>query len=85
VSTRCRPLIELAAFVGLQRFRPFADPNENRYTFVVWREPLPPLLAAVAACGLLGAPGWRAFQFRLLYRTQYLKSFLPAHPIGDEK
>jgi CRISPR-associated protein Csb3 len=85
MSSRTRPLIEFAAFVGLQRFRPLADPKENRYTFVIWREPLPPILAAIAACGLLGGVGGWMFEFRLLYRTKYLKSFLSAQPIGDAR
>jgi CRISPR-associated protein Csb3 len=85
MSLRSRPLVEFAAFIGLQRFRPFADPKENRYTFTVWREPLPPILAAVAACGFLGGPDRQTYEFRLLYRTKYLKSFLSAQPIGDAR
>jgi CRISPR-associated protein Csb3 len=81
MSPRARPLIELAAFVGLQRFRPLADPGENRYTFALWPDPLTPEVAAVAACGLLAVPGSQPYQFRLLYRTKYLKSFLPAQPV----
>jgi CRISPR-associated protein Csb3 len=83
MSGRTRPLVELAAFIGLQRFRPYADARENRYTLATWREPLAPVLAAVAACGLLKISGCQTYQFRLLYRTKYLKSFLPAQPIGD--
>jgi CRISPR-associated protein Csb3 len=85
MSVRTRPMIEIAAFIGLQRFRPYADADENRYTFVCWREPLPPLLASVAACGTLKGDGSRVFEFRLLYRTKYLKSFLPAQSIGGPK
>jgi CRISPR-associated protein Csb3 len=84
MSPRPRPLLELAAFIGLQRFRPFADLEENRYTFTLWSEPLTPEVAAVAACGLLSLPGSRAYEFRLLYRTKYLKSFLPAQPLRGE-
>ncbi len=80
ISPRSRPFLELAAFIGLQRFRAF-DAGDNRYTFVFWLDSLPPELASVAACGVLGVPGWRVFDFRLLYRTEYLKSFLPAQPI----
>jgi CRISPR-associated protein Csb3 len=75
-----RPVIELCAFVGLQRFRPTREGKENRYTYSTWREPLPPSTAAVAACGRLSLPGDRRFEFRLLYRTKYLKSFLSAKP-----
>jgi CRISPR-associated protein Csb3 len=73
-----RPAIELLAFVGLQRFRPRRTGKENRYTYCAWTEPLPICVAPSAACGAVRFPGDRAFEFRLLYRTKYLKSFLPA-------
>jgi CRISPR-associated protein Csb3 len=78
VGIRTRPLIELAAFVGLQRFRPYSDPGVNRHSYTAWVIPLMPQAAAVAAAGLLGVAQWPAFQFQILYRTKYLKSFLPA-------
>jgi CRISPR-associated protein Csb3 len=79
IGVRSNSLIELAAFVGLQRFRPLSTPRENRHAFSLWSDPLPPSVASAAASGALGsAPGQR-FEFRLLYRTKYLKSFLPAH------
>lgn len=73
-----RPAIELLAFVGLQRFRPRRTNNENRYTYCAWTESLPICIAPSAGCGAV--PFWedRRFEFRLLYRTKYLKSFLPA-------
>jgi CRISPR-associated protein Csb3 len=79
-----RPLTELGAFIGLQRFRPFAVSGENRYRFWLWPHALPPEVACAAACGMIGLPNSRGYEFRLLYRTKYLKSFLPAIPIrGD--
>jgi CRISPR-associated protein Csb3 len=79
-----RPLLELAAFVGLQRFRPMPVPGENLYRFDMWPMPLLPSAAAAAACGATATPGARRYEFRLLYRTKYLKSFLPAQPYrGD--
>lgn len=75
---RTRPLIEFAAFIGLQRFRPKRVEKENRYQFSTWFDPLVPQVASVATCGLLQSPNSRTFEFRLLYRTRYLKSFLPA-------
>jgi CRISPR-associated protein Csb3 len=81
---RTRPLVELGAFVGLQRFRPFAVPGENRYQFWLWPDPLPPEVACAVACGMVSLPGSQGYEFRLLYRTKYLKSFLPAIPTrGD--
>ncbi|MFO0808626.1 MAG: type I-U CRISPR-associated protein Cas8c [Gemmataceae bacterium] len=86
LKMRTRPLIELAAFVGLQRFRPAADPKGgNRYTFELWPDRLTPEVAAVAACGALGLPNTHTYEFRLLYRTKYLKSFLPAQPIRGDR
>ncbi len=81
MRVRTRPLIEFAAFVGLQRFRPVRV-EKNRFQFSTWSDPLVPQVAATAACGLLGSARSRAFEFRLLYRTKYLKSFLPANPIA---
>jgi CRISPR-associated protein Csb3 len=84
LHVRIRPLVELLAFVGLQRFRPCKPGKENRYRFSLWFDPLVPPLAGAAASGLLGSPSARTFEFRLLYRTDYLKSFLPAVPRGDQ-
>jgi CRISPR-associated protein Csb3 len=84
MGIRTRPLLELAAFIGLQRFRPCSNPGMNRHSYTAWLDPLPPEIAAVATTGRLGVAQWPAFQFQLLYRTKYLKSFLLAVPIrGD--
>jgi CRISPR-associated protein Csb3 len=80
MGTRTRPLIELAAFIGLQRFRPYSEPSVNLHTYTAWTIPLLPEVAAVAAAGRLEVAEWPRFEFRLLYRTKYLKSFLPAIP-----
>jgi CRISPR-associated protein Csb3 len=81
LSSRTRPLLELAAFAGLQRFRPRADVRENRQTYSTWTIPLPPVAAMAAVSGQLSTPFSRTFEFPLLYRTKYLKSFLPAKPL----
>jgi len=78
LRVRTRPLLEFAAFVGLQRFRPRRIGSDNEYEFSTWREPLQPEIAAAAACGAVECLGLQTFRFRLLYRTKYLKSFLPA-------
>jgi hypothetical protein len=85
MGSRARPLIELAALVGLQRFRPASSPKENRHWYTTWPVPLSPEVAAVAAGGLLGVQAWPTYEFELLYRTKYLKSFLPAKPIGGAR
>ncbi len=81
IRVRTRPLIELAAFVGLQRCRPLRI-EKGCYRYSTWSEPLPPVVAGAACCGFLPSEVVRVFEFRLLYRTKYLKSFLPARPIG---
>jgi CRISPR-associated protein Csb3 len=73
-----RPAVELFAFIGLQRFRPQRAGNENGYTYCTWTEPLPISVAPSVGAGAVRFSGDRAFEFRLLYRTKYLKSFLPA-------
>jgi CRISPR-associated protein Csb3 len=80
MRSRTRPLLELAAFVGLQRFRPLPSVSGQSYLYFLWTEPLVPILAAIACCGQLPQREARAFEFQLLYRTKYLKSFLPGVP-----
>ena len=81
IRVRTRPVVEFAAFVGLQRFRPLKIEKENRFQFSLWYSPLPPCIATAAATGVLDSIKLRTFEFRLLYRTKYLKSFLPANPV----
>lgn len=80
IESTVRPCLELLAFIGLQRFRPRQLMNDNRYLYCTWNQPLLPELAAAAANGMLPLAGAPLFEFRLLYRTKYLKSFLPAIP-----
>lgn len=79
LTVTTRPLVEFAAFVGLQRFRPSEVDGVHAYS--TWSEPLVPEIAAVVACGAAECLMASTFQFRLLYRTKYLKSFLPARRI----
>jgi CRISPR-associated protein Csb3 len=83
MRVQMRPLVELFAFLGLQRCRPQRMKRENRFVYSVWFDPVVPALASAVACGLLESRA-RSFEFRLLYRTKYLKSFLPAIPRGDQ-
>lgn len=80
IEPSARPCLEFLAFIGLQRFRPRQLMNDNRYLYCAWTQPLLPELAAPAACGMLPLGDAPLFEFRLLYRTKYLKSFLPAIP-----
>src|SRR5260370_38700800 len=80
MESPARPARELLAFIGLQRFRPGEIKGENRFLYTAWNRPLPIEVAMPAACGALPIIGADRFEFRLLYRTKYLKSFLPAIP-----
>jgi CRISPR-associated protein Csb3 len=80
IESMARPALELLAFIGLQRFRPGEIKGENRFLYTAWNRPLPIEVAMPAACGALPIIGADRFEFRLLYRTKYLKSFLPAIP-----
>ena len=85
IEGSCKPALEILAFVGLQRFRPRGIPNRNRFVYCAWSQPLPPSVAAVALCQAIPGGTVRCYEFRLLYRTKYLKSFLPAIPFqGDD-
>lgn len=85
MSSRSRPLLELLAFIGLQRFRPTTDAAANSHTYVAWTQPLLPEIAAAVVASGATIPDSRSFAFPLLYRTKYLKSFLPAQPVGDSQ
>jgi CRISPR-associated protein Csb3 len=72
-----RPLVELGAFIGIQRFRPAPTANSGMFRFSLWSVPLPVSVAAVAAAGFLGFSGEHKYEFRMLYRSEYMKAFLP--------
>lgn len=80
IEPSARPFLELLAFIGLQRFRPQNIARENRYIYCAWNRPLPIAIAAPAASVMLPIGVAPTFEFRLLYRTKYYKSFLPAVP-----
>ena len=80
IESSTRPALELLAFIGLQRFRPAEIKGENRFLYTAWNQPLPVQVSMPAACGAIPIPGASRYEFRLLYRTKYLKSFLPAIP-----
>ncbi len=81
IGVQSRPILEFTGFVGLQRFRPSRINQENRFCYFCWKNPQTPEIAAPAACGVTAMPDADSFEFRLLYRTKYLKSFLPANPL----
>ncbi len=85
IEGTCRPLLELLAFVGLQRFRPREIAGQNRFVFVAWHDPLPVQIAACVMSQAIPVPHSTALEFSLLYRTKYLKSFLPAQPYQGDR
>jgi CRISPR-associated protein Csb3 len=80
IESSARPALELLAFIGLQRFRPLEIKGENRFLYTAWNRPLPIQVATPAACGAMPVVSASRYEFKLLYRTKYLKSFLPAIP-----
>jgi CRISPR-associated protein Csb3 len=80
-SPEKRALLQLLAFIGLQRFTPCRRADEAVYEYAAWRDPLVPEIAHAAARGF-GAGVVRGFQFRL-QSSKYLKSFLPSQPQGE--
>ncbi len=82
MSSSTKPLTELLAFIGLQRFRPSYVSGESSYSYGLWTIPLDPAAAFLAASTAVLPVVAQQYSFPLLYRTKYLKSFLPAKPIG---
>lgn len=84
INLPCRPALEFLSFIGLQRFRPREIPRQNRFVYTAWNAALSPPVAASVACGAVDLGDESLHEFKLLYRTKYLKSFLPAIPFqGD--
>jgi CRISPR-associated protein Csb3 len=81
-----RALVHLLALVGLERFAPPASGTnkEGPYLYAAWTDPLAPAAARAGALGAAPTSG-RRFAFRILYRSKYLKSFLPAQPRRDRR
>lgn len=84
IEGTCKPALELLGFIGLQRFRPRELVRQNRFIYVAWNQPLPIAVASAVVCMAVPLVSAPAYEFRLLYRTKYLKSFLPAQPFQGE-
>ena len=82
LKSEYRPLLELLAFVGLQRFRPQTTENHEEFTYCIWRIRLPVSVAGAAASGNLWLTNSSRYCFELFRRTKYMKAFLPAQPKG---
>jgi CRISPR-associated protein Csb3 len=75
-----RPLLELLAFFGLQRFRPHRVPKSDLLRYSVWTIPMSPSVAGVAVSGALEQPVEMRYEFQMLKRTEYMKAILQAQP-----
>lgn len=81
LESSCRPSLELLCFIGLQRFRPSGMGTRNKFGYLAWTTPSRPSIAAALASYCVETARGSRFEFSLLYRTKYLKSFLPATPL----
>jgi CRISPR-associated protein Csb3 len=81
VAPTCAGL-EYLCLIGLQRFRPLRCVGKS-FRYSAWRRPLLPMLASVAASGMLTTAHDPTHEFQLLFRTKYLKGFMPATQIGE--
>jgi len=83
-----RPLVELLTFIALQRFRPSRAGRSELVQYAIWKAPQIPNVAAALATGCVQIPDSCKFEFRMLYRTKYMKAFLPSRPVysfGDQQ
>lgn len=78
MSSSIRPMIEYLAFIGLQRFRPSKTTQKNVFVYSAWKTPVTVLLASALCSKTINSFEGDDCEFSLLYRTDYLKSFLPA-------
>ena len=85
IEGTCKPALELLCFVGLQRFRPREIPRQNRFVYTAWNTPLLPSVASAVVCGAVNVDDKSLYEFKLLYRTKYLKSFLPSIPFQGDR
>lgn len=79
-SSEYRPLLELLAFIGLQRVRPLVT-NDDKFRFSVWSTPLALPAVSAAGAGVVVSDGQQLYEFSLFSRTKYMKAFLPATPL----
>jgi CRISPR-associated protein Csb3 len=80
-----RPLLELLAFIALQRCRPASVSDGQPFIYCTWGVPLPPPVAAAAASGAISVPLQRRYGFTLFNRTKYMKAFLPATAVDESQ
>jgi CRISPR-associated protein Csb3 len=77
-----RPFLELLAFIGLQRFRPRRIHGSNLIQYAIWFQPLAMSVASAVASGRIEIQQIMCLEFSMLYRTDYMKAFLPSTPLS---
>ena len=75
-----RPLIELMTFIALQRYRPSRLVSKDLMQYGTWRTAQTPCVASAISTGVIDMHDIRRYTFRMLYRTKYMKAFLPSKP-----
>jgi CRISPR-associated protein Csb3 len=78
-----RPLLELLAYFGLQRFRPHRSPKSEVMRYSAWSIPLAPAAAGATVSGALELPDESRYEFQMLKRTEYMKAVLQAKPAKE--
>lgn len=79
ISRWCRPLLELMCLVGLQRF--LLKQIDDKFEYSIWRDPLIVTVASAVACKSIKIKNVTPYEFQLLYRGKYYKSFLHAQMV----
>lgn len=63
--------VELLAAVGVQRFRPNMHEDRQSFSYATWGKPLPPCVAAAAACGVVLVRPLALYRGRVISRGSY--------------
>jgi len=87
MKSAAHPAVEFLCLVGLQRFRPAGTKQRRMFVYYIWHDPLPLIVAASVASGMVRLANIDRFQFENAFRTDQKKhkSFLPAVPLGVSK
>lgn len=83
IKSSYRPLLEMLAFIALQRFQPTCVSDGEFFTYCTWGVPLPPPIGAAATSGAIPVAFQRRYGFTLFSRTKYMKAFLPATAVSE--
>ncbi len=82
-ESNTRPLLELLAFLGLQRCRPRRVEKSELIRYTTWATPFPIAVVSAATLGEFRLAGDRTYEFRMLSRTEYMKAILPSQLVQE--